>query len=274
MGDTFNEGSESEKPVHAVTVSGFYLGKTEVTFDEYDAFCTATGREKPGDAGWGRGQRPVINVDWYDAVEYCNWRSIQDKLQPVYTIDKTRIDPNNYSQYDNKKWTVSVDWRARGYRLPTEAEWEYAARATPSPPGEGRGGVGGGQVRFGNGKDLADPSQMNFNARADYKAGYSVVGECRAQTVPVGSLRTPNALGLHDMAGNVWEWCQDWYDAGYYAQSAGATNPSGPGSGSFRVRRGGSWGATPLYCRSAFRSYPDPGDRGHTCGLRLALSLQ
>ncbi|MCC6463140.1 MAG: formylglycine-generating enzyme family protein, partial [Saprospiraceae bacterium] len=109
MGDTYNEDNGDGKPVHEVAVSGFYLGKTEVTFEEYDAYCTATGREKPDDEGWGRGQRPVINVDWYDAVEYCNWRSKEDKLQLVYTIDRTRIDPNNPNHYD-KKGGSSVLW--------------------------------------------------------------------------------------------------------------------------------------------------------------------
>ncbi|MCC6463139.1 MAG: formylglycine-generating enzyme family protein [Saprospiraceae bacterium] len=110
---------------------------------------------------------------------------------------------------------------------------------------------------------------MNFYALLEDKQPYSRVGEFRGQTVPVGSLNTPNALGLHDMAGNVWEWCHDWYDAGYYAQSAGATNPSGPGSGQFRCVRGGSWNYYPPYCQAAFRFIRIPYFRSFRYGFRL-----
>ena len=264
MGDVFGEGYDSEKPVHTITVSDFYLGKTEVTFDEYDAFCAATGRDKPDDRGWGRGKRPVIYVSWYDAVEYCNWRSAQEGLRPVYAIDKNTKDPNNTSEYDDLKWKVSADRSANGYRLPTEAEWEYAARAVSTPEGP----RGGGKVRFGNGRDLADPSQINFDATS--ASTYSVAGEFRQQTVPVGSLNAPNALGLHDLSGNVWEWCYDWYDENYYAQSDGATNPAGAGGGKYAVLRGGSWYFNVQDCRVARRFWNFRSFRNNLYGFRLA----
>ncbi|MFN8304630.1 MAG: SUMF1/EgtB/PvdO family nonheme iron enzyme [Saprospiraceae bacterium] len=257
MGDVMGDKLQSDETVHTVTISPFYLSKTEVTFDEYDAFCTATGREKPSDSGWGRGRRPVINVDWYDAVEYCNWLSARENLPAVYTIDKTRQDPNNQNTSDSKKWIVTADWSAKGYRLPTEAEWEYAARE------------GGKKVRFGNGRDVIDPSEINFDARTDYKKSFSIVGEYRGKTVPVDQL-SANSLGPRHMSGNVWEWCWDWYDDDYYSQSEGARNPSGPGAGNYRVCRGGSWGDYPEYCRASNRSWYGAYYRYYVLGFRVA----
>ena len=111
MGST--DGQSDEEPVHSVRVDSFYMTETEVTFDQYDAYCDDQGISKPGDWGWGRGSRPAIDVSWYDAVKYCNWLSEQAGLPKAYSISGT-----------------SVNWNqnAEGYRLPTEAEWEYAAR--------------------------------------------------------------------------------------------------------------------------------------------------
>ena len=243
MGDAFGDGSSDEKPLHSVTVSSFYLGKTEVTFDEYDAFCAATNREKPSDSGWGRGKRPVINVTWLDAVAYCNWLSEKQHLTKVYAISGDK---------------VTADWSANGYRLPTEAEWEYAARQR------------GQKVRFGNGKDIADPAEINFDGSEAYKKPYSRSGEYREKTVPVGSFAA-NSLGLYDMSGNVWEWCWDWYEEKQYEKDkGGAQNPSGPGSGTSRVVRGGSWGNDPFNCRASLRDDWDPGNWYLNIGFRVA----
>ncbi len=133
-------------------------------------------------------------------MEYCNWRSRQANLKPVYTINGTN---------------VSADWSANGYRLPTEAEWEYAARAV--------NGKGGGKVRFGNGKDIADPKEINFDG-INGKEAYFITGEYRQKTTPVGNFSS-NSLGLHDMSGNVWELCWDWY--GTYPTNS-QTDPQGP----------------------------------------------
>ena len=267
MGDVMGDNEyDNEKPVHSVTLSSFYLGKTEVTLREFKAFIDATGyktdAEKGGDSyiydgsswvtksgvNWRHDEQgnvrtadnhPVIHVSWNDAVAYCNWLSEKQNLTKVYTISG-----------DN----VTASWNATGYRLPTEAEWEYAARQR------------GQKVRFGNGKDIADPSEINFDGRADYKKPYSVSGLYRGKTTPVGSF-TANSLGLHDMSGNVWEWCWDWY--GDYA-SGTQTNPRGASSGSYRVLRGGSWNGYPVYTRAARRGRNTPSDRGAYSGFRLA----
>ncbi|MEO1416236.1 MAG: formylglycine-generating enzyme family protein [Bacteroidota bacterium] len=249
------EGRESDETQHRVTVSDFLIGKYEVTFEEYDAFCNATGKNKSDDESWGRNRRPAINVSWYDAIEYCNWRSQQEDLEPFYTINKSTQDANNNNSYDKLKWTVTPNWNSKGYRLPTEAEWEYAARG------------GGKTVMFGNGKDILDPVEANFDASADYKMNASRTGTYRGKTVPVSSLNAPSALGLHDMAGNVYEWCWDWY--GTYPTST-QTDPQGPTSGDNRVVRGGGWFSTPRYCRVANRYYNTPADRGDDIGFRLS----
>lgn len=240
MGDVMEDNEvANEKPIHSVTLSDFYLGRYAVTFAEFDTFCEAIGRKKPGDEGWGRERRPVINVSWYDAVDYCNWLSQQHGYTPVYDIQGDEVRPN---------------WTANGYRLPTEAEWEYAARER------------GGKLRFGNGKNTADAKEINFYAE-NHKKEYSVVGERRGKTVPVGSLEAPNRLGLHDMSGNVWEWCWDWFVD--YTEEA-QTNPLGPEQGSTRVGRGGSWGFYFRYCRVAYRNDWNPANSYNFLGFRLA----
>ena len=225
MGDVMGDNEhDREKPVHRVTVSDFYLGKYAVTFAEYDVFCEATGKKKPDDKGWGRADRPVINVSWEDAQGYCQWL----------------------------KERTGQPWR-----LPTEAEWEYAARE------------GGKKVRFGNGKDIADPSEMNFDASENYKKPYSVVGEYRQQTVPVGSF-SPNGLGLYNMSGNVWEWCEDDWHGNYSGAPADGRAWVDSPRGSNRVFRGGGWGNYPVGCRVAYRYGDGPGVRGYGLGFRLA----
>jgi formylglycine-generating enzyme required for sulfatase activity len=224
-GGTFQMGCTSEqqdcgsdeKPVHSVTLSDFYIGKYEVT--------QALWREVMG-------TNPSSFKDCDQCpVEQVSWEDVQAFLQKL-----------------NAKYPT------RNYRLPTEAEWEYAARE------------GGKAVLFGNGKNILDPAQANFDASKDYKKPYSVAGTYRVKTTPVGTF-APNALGLYDMAGNVYEWCSDWYDD--YPNTA-QTNPTGSTTGTIRVLRGGSWGDDPQICRVAYRGNYTPSNRFVIIGFRLA----
>jgi formylglycine-generating enzyme required for sulfatase activity len=247
MGNVFDskEGSDNET-VHSVTLKPFVMDQYETTFAEYDAFCDATGRTKPSDEGWGRGNRPVMNVSWFDACDYANWRSKQSGKTPCYTISGE---------------TVTCNWSANGFRLPTEAEWEYAASWNPNT---------NTKTRFGNGKEIADPAEINFDGSKSYVKPFSKEGPYRGKTVSVGSF-APNGHGLYDMAGNVWEWCWDRYSSTY---SNSTDNPTGAVEGSYRVNRGGSWACYPEYCRASNRFGDTPADRGSNIGFRLLSSFQ
>ncbi|MDX2072556.1 MAG: SUMF1/EgtB/PvdO family nonheme iron enzyme [Haliscomenobacter sp.] len=224
-GGTFQMGEDKE--THQVTLSDFLIAKHQLTFEEYGSFCKATGRELPMDLGWGRGKRPVINVNWFDAVDYCNWRSQQEGLHKVYQI---------------KQQKVIANWQANGYRLPTEAEWEYAAQ--------------GGQQSKG--------FEYAGSNNVDEVAWYSKNSGNKTQ--PVGQ-KQANELGLYDLSGNVCEWCWDWY--GNYRNIA-RKDPHGPDTGPDRVHRGGSWFDSALSVRVAFRLNYDPGKRIINIGFRLA----
>jgi len=219
-GGTFTIGSPSsedgrnpdERQVE-VTVSPFRMSAYEITFTQYDLFCEATGREKPDDEGKGRGDRPVMNVNWHDAKAFADWI---------------------------------------GARLPTEAEWEYAARAGSTTP-------------FYTGENLTT-HQANYNGNRPYK-DFST-GEYRRGPIAVGSF-PPNAWGLYDMHGNVWEWCSDWY--GPYPQVSG-TDQGGPASGTGRVFRGGGWYSAADLCRSARRYHLNPDFHYSFLGFRVVMS--
>jgi len=240
------------KPVHQVSLYSYYLSKYAVTFEQYDAFCEAIGREKPSDMGWGRGMRPAINISWCDAIEYCNWLSEQYGLEPCYQIDKAAKHPNN-----SELPAVFAFWvyNANGFRLPTEAEWEYAAR------------VQGKKILFGNSQNIADPEEINFDPSEKYP--YSIDGIGRACTVPVDSFN-PNDLGLFNMSGNVWEWCWDWYDE--YSEET-LINPKGPKSGTFCVIRGGSWFDDAESLEVSNRGRASFNDCNDLTGFRLARTL-
>ncbi len=222
MGST--EGSD-EKPVHTVTVSDFSIGRYEVTQALWQSVMGSNPSNFKGD------DRPVEQVSWFDAVDFCNKLSATEGLKPAYSINGSN---------------VSWDRTAKGYRLPTEAEWEYAAR-------------GGSQ---GSSQKVKYAGSDNPDAVAWYSSNEG------SQTHPVGH-KQANALGLYDMAGNVWEWVWDWYDSGYYAKSR-ASDPVGADSGSSRVLRGGSWGVLPVDLRSSSRSSygPSLGDRNFV-GFRV-----
>ncbi|MCF7913509.1 MAG: formylglycine-generating enzyme family protein [Candidatus Cloacimonetes bacterium] len=227
MGDHFQEGSSDELPVHDVTVSSFFIGIHEVTQGEYEA---SMGTNPAHNYGVGD-EYPVYYVSWYDAVEYCNALSEQEGFTPCY---------------DLSDW--SCDFEANGYRLPTEAEWEYAAR--------------GGENWTDNNRYSGTTDELD-----DYAWYYS---NSDGQSHEAGT-KLANQLGIYDMTGNVWEWCNDWYTGDYYGSSP-AENPSGPALGSYRVNRGGSWYFNNSYCRVANRHYYSPGFSYDSLGFRIARS--
>ncbi|MCL1865120.1 MAG: formylglycine-generating enzyme family protein [Spirochaetes bacterium] len=230
MGSPSSEaGRNDNESQHRVTVSSFYMGKYEVTQEEY---IEVMGSNR---SRWQGFDLPVENVSWYDAIEYCNKRSVKEGLTPAYTIDKDRKDPNNEAtdMFDKNQWVVTWNRKANGYRLPTEAEWEYACRADTKTP-------------FNTGDNITTDEA---NYKGDKPYNNNAKGIDRRKTTPVGSFK-PNAWGLYDMHGNVWEWCWDWYGA--YSVAA-QTDPEGPSSGAFRVERGGSWFNFGQHLRSAFR---------------------
>ena len=216
MGDVARRGDKDEQPVHEVKLQKpFKLGKHEVTFDEYDRFALATGKPLLDDQVWGRGQRPVINVSWEDARDFADWLSKQT---------------------------------GKRYRLPSEAEWEYAARS-------------GGKDEVWAG--TSDEKQLD---------NYAVFG--KNQTEIVGS-RKPNDLGLYDMSGNVLEWIQDCWHLNYNgAPTDGrAWGEENGGNCGQRVMRGGSWGGQPELLRASSRHSGFAVNRTNYIGFRLAQDI-
>jgi formylglycine-generating enzyme required for sulfatase activity len=205
-GGSFMMGSDDysdEKPIHKVTIDyDFEVGKYPVTFEEYDYFCEETKRKKSNDRGWGRGKRPVIDVSWHDAKAYAKWLS-----------EKTGKD----------------------YRLLTESEWEYVARA-------------GTTTKWSFGDNKSD---------LEYYAWYNENSDNKSHEV---GTKNPNPWGVYDMHGNVWEWCEDWYLDSYQKDN-------------YRVIRGGSWSFDADSTRSADRYRDDPTYHSDDVGFRLQRTL-
>ena len=285
MGDSFNEGCSDERPVHTVTVSAFYMGRYEITNDEmievmqwaYDnskitvsasSIRNATGDEQKllhldesqcriAWSGRAFGLKlakgsgyPCVEVTWYGAVAYCNYRSEKEGLTPCY---------------DLSDW--SCNWSANGYRLPTDAEWEKAAR----------GGAAGHRFPWSD-TDTIQHNRANYRSTSDYSYDTSLTRGDHPNyddgvsplTSPVGSFPL-NGYGLYDMAGNVWEWVWDLHDSNYYSVSP-EVDPRGPSSGSYRVVRSGRWGYDASSCRVAGRRHGWPGGRKRM-GFRVVLPL-
>ncbi|MEK8016574.1 MAG: formylglycine-generating enzyme family protein, partial [Candidatus Parabeggiatoa sp.] len=216
MGDIQGGGDSDEKPVHEVSVARFAIGRYEVTFAEYDLFAEATGRKKPNDHGWGRDNRPVINVSWYDATAYTEWLSQQTGQQ---------------------------------YRLPTEAEWEYAARA-------------GTETRYWWGNNIGTNRANCDGSGSEWS---------NIQTAPVGSFE-PNPFGLYDTVGNVWEWCADPWHENY--ENAPTDGRIWEKPGEYRhLIRGGSFFNPPKYCRAANRSRVSSVNHNWSRGFRGCADL-
>ena len=226
--DDDKDALDDEKPRHPVRITRpFYLGVCEVTQGQYRA---VTG--KTPSCFKGSDELPVEQVSWLDAVEFCNALSRKENLPPFYVANGAKV--------------AVPDWNAAGYRLPTEAEWEYACRA-------------GSSTRYSFGDDAASLVEYAWDKLTS-----------SGKTHPVREKR-PNAWGLFDMHGNVWEWCWDSYDPDSYANLP-EVNPHGPESASLRVRRGGSYVLNPCDQRSAFRARYHQDFRAYDVGLRVARS--
>ncbi len=234
MGSPAGVGWDDERPEHLVTIGDFLLAVYETTQKEYRS---VTGAEPSYHAG---DRRPVERVTWFDAVEYCNLLSDREGLARVYTITG-RTPATGYPVVSAQ---VTFDMTKNGYRLPTEAEWEYAARGGAGSPG---------------GYAYSGSNIIGIVGWYDDNSFY--------MTQETG-LKMPNGPGVFDMTGNVWEWCQDYFGA--YG-SAAETDPTGPVAGTARIARGGSYLNTDLGCRSTFRfdNY-EPGIPSPSIGFRVA----
>ncbi len=217
-----NEKEDDEQPVHQVTLSPFYIGKYEVTQAEWKEVMGRNPSFSKGD------NLPVEQVSWFDAVDYCNKRSVKEGLTPCYS-----------GSGDN----ISCDWGANGYRLPTEAEWEHAARGGNKSQG----------YAYSGSNDIGSVAWYWLNSDIE--------------THEVGT-KAANELGIYDMSGNVFEWCWDWYAFGYYAQGPGR-NPKGAGSGSGRVLRGGYFGNDAYSCTVSYRGNYGATDSSDAIGFRI-----
>jgi formylglycine-generating enzyme required for sulfatase activity len=265
MGDKLGEGSSAERPVHTEYLSPYYLDRYEVTKGLWDQVYTwaLTNGYAFDHVGFGKGASyPVHSISWFDAVKWCNARSEMRKRMPAYYTSEARTNV-----YRTGQLKIQNDWVRwdTGYRLPTEAEWERAAR----------GGAAGKRFPWAS-SDQIQHARANYIS--DGASGYDtsptrghhpdyVSGTVYSS--PVGSFAA-NGYGLYDMAGNAWEMCWDRWDPDYYAASPGA-DPRGPASGSYRLIRGGSWNSLAEDCRVAGRAYGGAAQTQSDLGFRTVL---
>ena len=238
-----NYGTDGEKPVHNVTLSSFYMSKTEITQLQWIVVMKKNSSYYDGD------NYPVKQVSWYDAIVFCNRFSILENKTPVYSVNG-ETDPDTWGYTPCMGGSISgnitMNIKATGYRLPTEAEWEYAAKG---------GNKSKGFIYSGS-DILNEVAWYNSNSKSE---------------IHDVATKTPNELGLYDMSGNVMEWCWDWY--GSYS-SGSQTNPRGSSSGVFRVLRGGGWRYDLSRCRSGRRASYGPDGRSDCGGFRLVRNAE
>ncbi|HPV15575.1 MAG TPA: SUMF1/EgtB/PvdO family nonheme iron enzyme [Candidatus Cloacimonadota bacterium] len=248
MGDTRGGGNEDELPTHTVTLNHFYIGRYEVTQSEYSEYLLP---DMKWDYTFGRGKRyPAYNVSWYAAIRYCNLRSLAEKLTPCYSINGS-TNPSDWSsiptENNSATWDAVVcDFSASGYRLPTEAEWEYAARGARDWP----------DYLYSGSDSLDTVAWSGGSVYTCYRVG----------------TKEPNGLGIYDMSGNLWEWCWDWYDESYYESSPQA-NPTGPETSLMRVKRGGFFCSNAEECRVSSRWSQNPYTHIVRIGFRVCRSI-
>lgn len=214
-----DDGLSDEEPTHQVTVASFWMAKYEVTQEIWKSVMGTNPSGFPGNT------RPVEQVSWFNAVEFCNKLSEKEGLKKAYS------GSGDY---------IACDFNSNGYRLPTEAEWEYAAR----------GGVSATDIQFSGSSSIVEVAWYSNNTVAPHDVG----------------TKKPNQLGIYDMSGNVSEWCWDWYGA---FSSSNQINPRGSSSGTGRVHRGGNWSSLAGSCRATYRGRNDPAQRDNSGGFRI-----
>lgn len=249
MGDE-NSNFSDERPAHFVTIDSFYMDETPVTNEDFKKYVEAGGAKsrywRPGYVGYDHPEKPVVGINWYHAIDYCNWRSKIRGLSPAYKLTD-KLDAWGYPLW-------KLDKSVGNYRLPTEAEFEYAAR----------GGLEQKQFPWG---DEFNPSLANFDdERGIMKGDWWRLA--RVKDAP------PNNFGLYGMNGNIWHWTNDWYDPNYYAKSS-KNNLVSPEIGRTKALRGGSWGSIDLdYLRVAKRSWTAPSNYNYDIGFRCVLLVR
>jgi len=279
---------QREGPAHRVSIDPYRLADSPVTFWQYGLYCLATERPLPRDSGFRRDRHPVVNVNWCECIAYTNWLSQQfEEFSEVYLLDSLPSNPKNWDQ-QNINWEEITSWKSNGFRLPTEAEWEFAATARIEDAPSGVSQIK--KWRFGNGKDIADPDEMNFDASSannSYTFDRGWIKKIqedgfKASITPVKAFasKNNNPFGLYDLSGNVYEWCWDWYSGDlsdqtdkYYTEcreSGISLNPRGAKTGRFRVIRGGSWNHLALETRSVYRHRVSPILQFNSLGFRVA----